>query len=400
MKREEKLVLKLLCAAICGSDVPENITISADSWSAVLAVADRNAVLPMLYDVLEPYFSRMHEKDRKLVQEKTLSCVRQYYYLSYLTANVQRALWGAGIQAVAFKGVSAAAFYPHPAYRKSGDIDLFLPSAGRVVMKGAETVLHRFGFYRKPEQTTVYHIEFLNDSGPELELHTFLSEPFESERTNRAIEKIIRSGALGVQEMKSEGERFRTFGDAGTAFSLLIHMLHHYVRAGFGLKFLADWVVFWNGHPDPDDPVKSAYREMILSCGIDGFSDAVTGICEKYLGLHSPGLAGTEDDALCREFMEDIFRSGEFGEGDASRMVALGNNTLLGYLREFQHQTKLNFPGASAFWPLYPVLWARTLFRFLQNNRKVRHTSLGSVMREAGKRGEMSRRMHLFEKDH
>lgn len=400
MKREDELVLKLLCAAICGSDVPENITISADSWSVILDVADRNAVLPMLYDALEPYFPRMHEKDRKRVQEKTLSCVRQYYYLSYLTSNVQSALWKEGIEAIVFKGVSAAAFYPHPAYRKSGDIDLFLPSSGQDVMHRAETVLRRFGFYRKSEQTTVYHIEFLNESGPELELHTLLSEPFESERTNRAIEKIIRSGNLGVQEMESEGKHFQTFGDAGNAFSLLIHMLHHYVRSGFGLKFLADWVVFWNRHPASDDPVKSSYREMVLSCGIDGFSDAVTGVCERYLGLYSPGLAGMEDDALCREFMEDIFRSGEFGEGDSSRMVALGNNTLPGYLREFQHQTKLNFPRASAFWLLYPVLWARTLFRFLKNNRKVRHTSLESVMREAGKRGEMSSRMHLFEKDH
>lgn len=400
MRREEELVLKLLRAAICGADIPEDIAISADNWSNILAICEKNAVLSMLYDVFTPYFSQMHGEDRKRVRERTLSCVRQYYYLSYLTANVQRALSEENIEALVFKGVSAAAFYPHPAYRKSGDIDLFLPAAGREVMQRAETVLHRFGFYKRAEQTTVYHVEFLNDRGPELELHTFLSEPFESERTNRAIGEVIQSGALGIQEMVSEGENYKTFGDAGIAFSLIIHMLHHYVRSGFGLKFLADWVVFWNRHPDPDDPVKSTYREMVRSCGIDGFSDAVTGVCERYLGLHSPGLAGTEDDALCRDFMEDIFRSGEFGEGDPSRVVALEGNGILSYLREFQHQTRLNFPRASRCGVLYPVLWVRTLFRFLGNNRSVRHTSLGNVMREAGRRGKMSGRMHLFEKDH
>lgn len=396
MTREQELILKLLREALLAGTGSRFSGISEDTWHTVIGIADEHAVLPMLYDVLEPHFGRMRAQDRGRVQERTLVCVRQYYFLSYLTANVLHALWEENIPAVVFKGVSAASFYPHPAYRKSGDIDLFLPD--RTTLKRAEDVVRRFGFHRLSQQTTVYHVEFWRESGPELELHTFLTEPFESERTNREIEQVIRSGSLGMQEFESEGGRFQTFADAGIAFSLLVHMLHHYMRSGFGLKFLADWVVFWNAHPGEDDPAKNAYRKMVLFCGIDGFSDVVTGVCRRYLGLDSPGLCSSSDDGLCREFIEDVFQSGEFGGEDSSRMVALQGDSPVSYLREFHHRTRLNFPNASRFPILYPALWAVALVRFLKNNRTIRHTGLTSVMREAGRRGEISKKMHLFDR--
>ncbi|MDD6789507.1 MAG: hypothetical protein PUE04_05335, partial [Lachnospira sp.] len=67
------------------------------------------------------------------------------------------------------------------------------------------------------------------------------------------------------------------------------------------------------------------------------------------------------------------------------------------YIREFHHRMKLNFPGASAYPVLYPVLWMRTLVRFLYNNRKVRGITARAALRRAGERSRFMKQLHLFE---
>lgn len=378
----------------------------AEKWHKVTDIAERNAILPLLYEEMAPRFPEMREADREMVQNRTLTCVRQYYFMSFMASNVIRALWEADIPVVVFKGVSAAAYYLQPAYRKSGDIDLYLlrqtePDGTPADFSGqigrAEDVLRRFDYQKDERQTTVYHVVFSRPEGPEIELHTFLSEPFSDQKTNEAIRNIQRSGVLGHRKTESEGEPFEVFGDAGEAFSMMIHMLHHFMRSGFGLKFLADWTVFWNAHPKEDDPVRAQYLRMVRDCGIETFSHIITGICARYLGLQMENARfSKEDRQLGDDLLEDIFKSGEFGEADAARTVALTGGDIGSFLREFQHRTRLNFPRASRYPALYPALWLATLIRFLRNNRTVRHTSLRKVLTGAEKRGKLTARLRLF----
>lgn len=411
MTEEERQVLELLRLSIQKenedkAERPQGRFVNnADKWHEVIGIADQNAVLPLLYEELEPYFSEMREPDRERIKQRTLICVRQYYFMSSMAANVIRALWKENIPVVVFKGVSAAAYYPHPAYRKSGDIDLYLlrqtKNESLADFQGqidrAEEVLKQFGYRKDGRQTTVYHVVFSRSTGPEIELHTFLSEPFSDKKANKAILKIQRSGVLGHRKMEAEGESFEVFDDAGVAFSMMIHMLHHFMRSGFGLKFLADWTVFWNAHPKEGDPVKQRYLHLVRACGMETFSHIITGICVRYLGLRMEGIRFSKTDRqLCNDLLEDIFKSGEFGDTDLTRTVALDGEGIVSFLKEFQHRTKLNFPEASRYWVLYPAMWFCTLIRFLRNNRTVRHTSLRKILNGAEKRGRLTEQLQLF----
>jgi hypothetical protein len=97
------------------------------------------------------------------------------------------------------------------------------------------------------------------------------------------------------------------------------------------------------------------------------------------------------------EFLREIFDAGEFGRDEKERMVAMRGTGPAAYVREFHHQMRLNFPKAGSIFLCWPVLWALTLFTFLHNNRKIRQVSARSLLKKAGLRSRLTKKMRLFE---
>jgi hypothetical protein len=184
--------------------------------------------------------------------------------------------------------------------------------------------------------------------------------------------------------------------DGEQAYALLLHMLHHFLGSGFGLKLLCDWVVFWNN--DHRQETKDRYLCMVRDCGLEGFSDMVTAVCVRYLGLAPEKLAvamPAEQDM--ETFLQEILDAGEFGRDEKDRMVALRGTGPVAYVREFHHQMHLNYPRAGNFFLCWPVLWVFTLLRFLRNNRTIRHVSALALLRKARQRSHLTKKMRLFE---
>jgi hypothetical protein len=76
-------------------------------------------------------------------------------------------------------------------------------------------------------------------------------------------------------------------------------------------------------------------------------------------------------------------------------MVMLRGRGLTAYVREFHHQTQLNYPKACGIFLCWPVLWLLTLLKFLKNNRTVRHVSTRDLLKKAGERSELRKKMGL-----
>ena len=183
------------------------------------------------------------------------------------------------------------------------------------------------------------------------------------------------------------------------AYELLLHMLQHYLRSGFGIRLLCDWVVLWNS----PECVSAAgeYLSLVDECGIKGFSDMITSVCVRYLGLDERALNLLKVNTSFSDEELDIFYSefsnaGEFGKTSKDRMVSLRGNSLFDYFREFHHQMKLNFPKASRIFLIWPILWIVTFIRFMVNNKRVRNVKLSAVITKAGERGKLNRKLGLF----
>ncbi|MCM1065465.1 MAG: nucleotidyltransferase family protein [Eubacterium sp.] len=397
---EQLCVMLLLREALTGrKDQRED---KAFPWEQVdsdrfLQLAESHNVLPLLCDVLEEKENRISERIRQSAGAVSKRTVMQSYHLLFASRYLLAGLEKAGIAAILLKGVGTASFYPVPELRKSGDIDLLLPETDR--LEEACRILEENGCRRSEHQNALHHVQFYTKDGIEVELHTMLAEPFDNSEINEYLRQSQRAYGEHVARVDAMGVEIPVLSTGYHAYELLLHMLQHFLRSGFGLKLLCDWVVLWNSAEAEDPAEREDYLRLVSESKLKGFSDAVTEICCRFLGLRRDavqwmGVRCGKDQAAA--FMAEVLEAEEFGKSSRDRMVALRSASPLEYIREFHHQMRLNHPRASKCMLWWPVLWIATLARFLYNNRKIRNVSARAVLRKAGRRGKVIEKMRLW----
>ncbi len=417
--REERCLLALLGEALTGVSqsfpeaVPESVMEGSDAgsntgsdvgsgagldtapvdWERLVHMAERHGVLPLLYDVLAEREEVPSNPSRRAA-DSARQTVQQSYRLLFLCKYLMAGLEQAGVQAVLLKGVGTAAYYPVPELRKAGDVDILLLRPQELAR--AQEALLEMGCRRMQEQPALHHVAWQADGGIEVELHTMLAEPFDNERMNQYMGERLADCAGHVRVANVMGAPLPVLEGAYHAYELLLHMLQHFLRSGFGLKLLCDWVVFWNRETDSGE--RERYLRLVTESRVKGFSDMVTLACCRYLGLPMERVAwmGLPEDYAVEQFLSEILEAEEFGKSSVNRMVTLRGGGLMDYVREFHHQMRLNFPKGSRCFLLWPFLWLVTLLRFLRNNRRIRKTSGLAILKKAGQRGKMIEQIGLF----
>lgn len=395
LNREQLELCRLLSLALHNKAL-ERLSPDVD-YARVIAVAESHKVMALLHPVLE--HAGLRESIWKIVDRKGEQTVRQSYRLLMLSRYVIGLLKENGIDAILLKGCGTAAWYPVPELRKSGDIDLLFKSEDET--RKALQILAQQGFVTTEDQPANHHIVCESRDSVSLELHMSLAEPFDSEKTNRFLVDCQKEYFAHRRVVDCMGVAFELASDGYHAFYLLLHMLQHYVRAGFGVKLLCDWVVFWESPLSEEE--KKIFLRLTQESGTFGFAVMMTRVCVKYLGLREKQvefLMQAEPKDVCdltEELMAEIFEAEEFGHSSKDRMVVLRGTGLIDYAREFHHQMKLNYPKAGKIMVLYPVLWIMTLCGFLYRNRTLRKVSGRQILKKAKKRSQLTEQMRLFQ---
>jgi len=371
-------------------------------WDRLVRKAVRNSVASLLYDLVER-IPDIPEKAREEIEAYSRGIARVNYRMLILNKQLAGLFEQAGIRYCLMKGMAAAADFPVPDLRKAGDIDLLLIDVND--SDRAVSTLAQLGFEPEKDQHSLHHISMVDKTGLEIEVHTLLAEPFDNSAINKYLEKLIPECGKHVIKKEVMGIEICMLEDAFHAYELLLHMLQHFLRAGFGVKLLCDWVVLWNR--EVDEKNREQYLKLVKESGLKGFSDTITRACIKYLGLKRENVLWMEPyptdknredvDKDTELFIKELEDAEEFGSSK-NRMVALRGNGLFDYVREFHHQMHLNFPKAGKVFLLWPVLWIITLVRFLRNNKKIRSVSGRELLENAGKRGKLVSNMKLFKK--
>jgi O-antigen/teichoic acid export membrane protein len=368
-------------------------------WNTLLQLSGRHGVSSLLYDGLVTKH-RLPAQYRAAYEKKCCQTVLQSYRLLFLSRAVIEKLREKDIPALVLKGAGVAGLYPVPELRKSGDVDILLLKPEQI--KQACDALKEAGFVQDEMQRSHHHIAMHSPGQIEVEIHTMLADPFDDKHANRRMQENMNAASVHAKWENVMGVPIPVLPDGEQAYALLLHMLQHYLRSGFGLKLLCDWTVFWNRSHDQD--TEQRYLELIRESGLEGFSDMTTAVCVRYLGLRQEQVAflsegkernlPTAQDA--EAFLEEILDAGEFGKSQKDRMVSLRGTGLRAYAREFHHQMQLNYPKAGDLALLWPALWFMTLVRFLRNNRTIRHISAGTLLKKAGQRSRLTEKMALF----
>lgn len=361
-------------------------------WEVLCHMARRHGVLPLLYDSLAED-EHMSGRVREIVTEATRMAVRQSYRILFLCKYLIGRLEAEKMPVVLLKGVGTASFYLVPELRKTGDVDLLLTDPD--CLDRASEILQSCGCTVSEHQPSLHHVIFDMD-GIEIELHTMLAEPFDNGGINQYLMEQLEDCGRNVVRADCMGVELPILGTGYHAYELLLHMLQHFLRSGFGLKLLCDWVVFWNRETTEEEHKK--YLSLVEESGVRGFSDMVTLFCCAYLGLDRRKVEWMQiiGDYDVKGFLKEILEAEEFGKSASDRMVIMRGDGVEDYVREFHHQMCLNFPRGSRFIPLWPALWVVTLVRFLVNNRKIRKVSARSILKKAGQRSRVMEQIGLW----
>lgn len=394
---EEQCLLAMLKEALGSQkDKTEKFIWEQDApdWSRLFAMAKQHAVLPMLYDILEEY-GAVPEPEWKLLVQDARSAVLQSYRMLFLTRYLIRLLQGEQITAIVLKGVATASFYPTPEVRKSGDIDLLVPETEQ--FEAACRVMEAAGLRLSEEQHANHHVAYRTKDGIDVELHSIFSEPFDQDAINRYMRKQTRDAGEHCITADVMGVPMPMLGMPHHAYQLLLHMLQHFLRAGFGLKLVCDWVVISREKWTAEE--KAILRGLTAESKIEGFAEMITAIAVYFLGLEPENalfpLFDREQTGL---FVKDILEAEEFGNSSADRMVALRGSGVWSYIREFHYQMRLTYPRAGKCILCWPVLWVMALIGFVHRNRMLRHVSTKAVLQSAKQRSRLRQSLHLFEK--
>lgn len=402
MKNYEYILLKLLNAQLTNNNkilasdmfVKTVLQLSDSDWWNLIKLAQNHSVLSMIAEN-QVFMDNCNDVQREYVFDEANKVVMRNYRLLWLASKYQKILSDAGIESALIKGFATAIYYDVPEVRKSGDIDILITDKNKI--DKAIYVLLSKGLKYVDKQHSSHHIELVNDRGITVELHQTLAEHFDNKYTDNQLQDIVKEYKEHIERVSFLGNTLYIPSDGYNAFSLIVHMLQHYLRAGFGLKLLCDWVVFWNRMIS--DREKEQFMYHVKQLHMETFVSAITSICVRYLGLSKEKvsfmLKEKEDKTLLYAIIMDIIEAEEFGYSDKNRMVVLRNSKMNSLIREFHHQMVINYPKISKYIVLWPILWGRTLFVFLQNNKKVRHTSAFNILKNARKRSQIRKRMEV-----
>ncbi len=397
MKKEQAFLLSLLASSVGQTSSPEPPDFSETEWKSLIAESFCQAVGYLTFSLCEPFRDRVPANlyphwNRAIIQ--TMGRNR-----NIATAqNELTALLGDRPYLI-LKGLASAAYYPDPALRDFGDVDFLVDEA---LLGEVSELLLAHGYQSEGEEND-HHIVFKKPFY-HLELHR---EPpgipagaagadiraYLGDLTGHAVVQTLECGVLHAT--------FRAPEPARHGLILLLHMQHHMLSEGLGLRHLLDWAFFvtktWS------EPFWQAeLLPLFEKTGLLTYAAAMTKTCARYLGAPEPAFCREVSDELCAAIIEDVFALGNFGNKDRGRSHAAaltgeGEHRKKSVFGVFHDMVKAKHPVLRRAPLLYPVFAVGELFGYCFGVLTGRRTRLSKLRRAAKEREALYRRLAVFQ---
>lgn len=312
MTSEQEFLLCLLKQAVCGKrlqNLPDSAVID---WKALVREANEQTVMLPLFDVI----SQLREQLPEEVYQKCFKLARQFTACNMRTEFAQAELVGElekiGCPYVILKGETAATYYPVPELRQLGDVDFLVPLEYTETVKEHMVALG----YRHSWEPGDYH-QVLEKTGACLEMHMEVAGMPEG-KTRGLVQAYLDSLYADSRLLDRGFGPFRAPGPAHHGLVLILHMQHHIVSLGMGLRHIMDWACFVD--QTADEPFwQDSLLPLLKQVGLLRFTAVMTKMASVYLDSRCPQWAEAVEEKLCRDLMEDILSGGNFGRKDSDR---------------------------------------------------------------------------------
>ena len=315
MTKEQTLLLSLLATAVDPArGMPDLTSLSEAEWDKLIGESFFQAVGYLTFSLCEPFKDCLSPA---LYQKWSRAAIKTMGRNRNI-ATAQNELVGLleDRPYLILKGLASAAYYPNPALRDLGDVD-FLVSED--LQAEVSQILLASG-YRIEEEESKHHLVFKKPFC-HLELHR---EPpgipkGEIGKTIRSFLSSQKENAV-LQTLDSDylHAAFRAPSPALHGLILLLHMQHHMVNEGLGLRHLLDWG-FFVAKTKCQPFWQAELLPLLENMGLLTYAAAMTKTCALYLGCPEPAFCQTFPQDICKSVIEDIFSLGNFGVKDRGR---------------------------------------------------------------------------------
>ncbi len=297
--KEQLVLLNLLSNNIFGTDkkIPKNI-----NCEELLKEAKSQAVTAIICN------------NKKLFSQPDGTLVLRHVAAnSQVFANhtlVHNILTDVGIPYTVLKGAASAYYYPEPILRAMGDVDFLVKKQD---IERATEVLKQHGF-TSWEENHICHIVFTKDK-IHLEMH-FEPAGLPNGEAGVIAREYINDMIERSTLVKNDPCTFVNPDKFHHGFIMLLHMQHHLLSEGIGLRHLCDWAVFVNSFKNSE--FEELFEEKLKKVGLWKFAKMISLTAHISIGLPYQNFMGKDKD-FAEALLVDILTGGNFGAKDESR---------------------------------------------------------------------------------
>ena len=312
-------------------------------WLSLYTEAQRQAIGGILLDGVEKVIAFGEDKPNFLMQwiSQVLALENRNRLLDARCKEITKVFNELGLRSCVLKGQGVARLYPNPLRRQCGDIDLWVEGKRDDIYK---TLKARW----KVGDTVIHHadVDIFKDTPTEIHfVPSFAYSPFLYRRYKRFFKRWADRQFANYNE--SVGFACPT-PDFNAVYSLM-HIFHHVLHEGIGLRQLLDYYYILRSL-DKEQRVQ-VFEEM-RHMGLAKFAEAVMYVEQQMFGLEPEFLLCKANERLGKLLLAEIELAGNFGQYDKRNQHVNRKSRMDVYL----HNVKRNF----VFFKFAPseVLWA------------------------------------------
>lgn len=397
-------LLHFLSVAIHGQDAALKalpVSVSELNWKELMVESVKQSVTILALDGAVAYNKEMPEKIYNDWLQLAAKSVFAGVQVMRAQQNMVRIMDENNLSYFILKGAASAAYYPKPDTRSFGDVDfLIAPSQQKTV----EEKLVQNG-YKRWNLEHDCHVVYLK-KGEHLEMHFEISGiPYG--KIGAKIRAFMVGAVDHYQVCSFENMKFHVPTPLYHGLIILLHMQHHMLGEGIGLRHLCDWACFVK-KTHTQDFWHQILLPFLQDIGLYTYARVMTKTCAVYLHTPCPSWAEDVSEQLCFEIMQDILTGGNFGRKDALRSQSYilvsqhgktGTEHRAAYnlIRKMDEIVKSNYPILKKAPYLYPFLYMYRSARFAFHQITGQRQSLAELVPAAKQRRSVYEQLHIFE---
>lgn len=261
------------------------------------------------------------------------------HYLNRQLVELCHLLQRNGIRFIVVKGATVAQLYLEPDLRVAGDIDFYLDSDN--FERARKLISEEWGVEYEEEDDedeAEQHIAFKRNNIA-FEMHFRLLK-FASGKIQKVFDKMIDGNTVAFREV--DGVEVPILSPVEELVYTFLHLYHHFIEIGIGLRQICDMAVLLRNFPD-DDTLRKSLSLWLGKLDFTKAFKAFEAICVDKLGVSEdilPISISEADRKYVPQILDVVFKRGNFGKYGRKTEVRSGMDY---YLEAFKTKVSQYF---------------------------------------------------------